>query len=137
MSLVLKRHTCQQRVVIRSILVKLVIPHQNHLDLLHVILLVHLEGAAIDDLLEGGFVWACVVLVLIEELIDLIGELMTLLEALVVRAHKHNAHVELLKADVYVKHVLLCAARDADRRPCLAISHRAESHHEIEDHSHV
>lgn len=93
MPLVLKRHPCQQRVVIRSVLVKLIVTHQNHLDLLHVVLLVHLEGAPIHDLLEGGLVWACVKLILIQVLIHLVRELVTLFETLMISADQYNAHV--------------------------------------------
>jgi len=48
--LVLERDSREQRVVIGCVLVQSVIAHQNHLHLLHVSLLIHLEGAAVDDL---------------------------------------------------------------------------------------
>ena len=51
MALVLERNLREERVVIRSVLVELIVAHQNHLHLLHVVLLIHLEGATVDYLL--------------------------------------------------------------------------------------
>lgn len=133
----LKRNSRQQRVVIRRVLVKLIVAHENHLDLFHVILLVHLEGTPIHNLLKGGLAWACIELILVQVFIDLVRELVTLFEALMIGTDEYDTHIQLLKANVYVEHVLLCAARDADRCPCFSVSHRAESHHEVEDYSHV
>ena len=69
--------------------------------------------------------------------VHFVTELMALFETLVVCAHQHDAQIELLEADVHVEHVLLSAARNANRRPRLPIRHRGESHHEVEDHRDV
>ena len=105
--------------------------------LAHVILLVHLERATIHDLLDGGFVRPRVVPIIVNVVINLVRKLMAFLEALMVRADKNHAQIHLSEADVDMKHVLLGAPRDADRCPSFAVSHRTQSHHEVENDSHV
>ena len=62
---------------------------------------------------------------------------MAFFEALMVSADENHSQIDLSEADVHVKHILLCAAWNADWSPRLSVSHRAERHHEVEDHSHV
>jgi len=135
--LVLERHSGQQRVVIRRKLVELIVADEDHLHLLHVVLLIHLESAAIDYLLQGGFSVTSIELILVEEVVDRVRELMALFKALMVSAYEHDTQIGLLKANVDVEHVLLSAARDADRCPCLTIRHRSQRHHKVKDHRHI
>ena len=76
-------------------------------------------------------------LVLIQVVIDLIRKLVTLFEALVVGTHQDDSQIDLFKANVYVKHVLLRTSWYADRCPCFTIGHGAECHHEVENDSNV
>ena len=115
----------------------MVVAHKDHLHFFHVVLLVHLERASVDHLLQGWFRWTCVHLVIVEIVVHLVGKLVALLEALVVCAHKHDTQVGLFEADVDVEHVLFCAAGHADRCPSLAICHRSQRHHEVEKDSNI
>ena len=72
MFLMLECHTSQQRVIIRSVLIVLVVSHKYSLDLFHIVFLVHLEGAAIDNFCQSGFVRSRKVLVVIQKLVYLI-----------------------------------------------------------------
>ena len=62
---------------------------------------------------------------------------MALFKALVVRAYKHDAQIDLLEADVDVQHVFFGAAGDTDGRPRLTVGHGAQRHHKVEDHRDV
>ena len=135
--LMLERYPCKQWVVVACILVQLVVAHEDHLHFFHVVLLVHLECASIDHLLQGWFRWTSVHLVIVEIVVHLIRKLVALFEALVVCAHKHNTQVGLFEADVYVEHILFCAAGHADWCPSLAICHRSQRHHEVEKDSNI
>ena len=99
--------------------------------------MVHLESASIDYLVDGGLGRAGVRLVIADVVIDLICEFMAFLEALMVSANEDDAQVQDSKRNVDVQHVVLCAAWEANRGPRLTIRHRAEGHHEVEDHRHV
>ena len=134
---VLEGHSSQQGVVIRGVLIKNIVSHQDHLHFVHVILLIHLESASVHDLLQSGLGRTRIEAVLHDVVVDLVGELVALLEALVVGADEHNPQVQLLEADVHVEHVLLSAPWDANGRPRLSIGHRAERHHKVEDHSNI
>lgn len=132
--LVLEGNPREERIIIGGVLVSCVVAHDDELDLLHVDLLVHLEGAAVDYVRQERLVLARVVLVLVEEGEDLVAELVALLEARVVRADEHQAEVQLLEADVDVEHVFLGAAGHADGRPRLPVLHTRVRHDEVEDH---
>ena len=97
---VLERHPSQQWVVIRSVLFKDIVSHQDHLHFMHVILLVHLESASVHDFLQSWFLWAGVVAILHDVVIDWVRELMTLFEALMVGADEHDTQVQLLETYV-------------------------------------
>ena len=86
--------------------------------------MVHLESAPIHHFLHRGFPLTRIIPVIVQVVIDLVAELVALFEALVVGADQHDAQVELLEADVDVKHVLFGAAWDADGCPGLAVGHR-------------
>ena len=45
--LVLKSNASEEREVIGGVLVKVIVAYKNHLHFLHVVLLIHLEGASI------------------------------------------------------------------------------------------
>ena len=137
MFLMLKGHSSQQWVVVGRILVILIVPHKNSLHLLHVILLIHLEGAPIYNFLQCRLVRSREMLIVREEIINLIRELMAIFKARVVSAHQDDSQIDLLKADVYMKHILFGATRNTDWSPCLAISHRTQCHHKVKDHSHI
>ena len=93
-----------------------------------------MESASIDNFVDGGLVWACIGPVLADKLVDLIRKFMAFLEALMVRADEDYAQVQHSEGNVDVEHVVLCASRDADWSPSLAICHGTESHHEVKDH---
>ena len=97
---VLERHPSQQWVVIRGVLFKNIISHQDHLHFMHVILLVHLESASVYDFLQSWFLWAGVVAVLHDVVVDRVRELMTLFEALMVGANEYDSQVQLLETYV-------------------------------------
>ena len=71
-TLVLESDPGQQRVIIARVLLQLVVAYQNHLHLLHVVLLVHLECAAIDHLLQRWLARPDVELILVQEVVNLI-----------------------------------------------------------------
>ncbi len=75
--------------------------------------------------------------VVLQELVDLIRKFVTLLEALVVCAYQHDSQVDLFEADIDMKHIFFSATWHTNGGPCLAISHGAQRHHEIENHSHI
>ena len=97
---VLERHPSQQWVVIRGVLFKNIVSHQDHLHFMHVIFLVHLESASVYDFLQSWFLWAGVVAVLHDVVVDRVWELMTLFEALMVGANEHDSQVQLLETYV-------------------------------------
>ena len=97
---VLERHPSQQRVVIRSVLFKDIVSHQDHLHLMHIILLVHLESASVYDFLQSGLLRAGIVAILHDVVVDWVRELMTLFEALMVSADEHDSQVKLLETYV-------------------------------------
>ena len=107
------------------------------MNLAHVILLVHLECATIDNFLDGGLVCARVVPILVNVVINLVRKLVALFEALMVCTHKNYPQIHLSEAYVDVKHVLLGAPGYANRCPCLTIRHRTECHHEVENDGHI
>ena len=135
--LVLERYSRKQRIVIRCVLIKFIVADKDHLHLLHVTLLIHLERAAIDHFLQCRLALSRIILIVAEEIIHLVGELMALLEALMVRADENNAEVRLLEADVHVKHVFFGATGHTNWRPRLSIGHGAEGHHKVKDDSDV
>ena len=135
--LVLEGHTSQQRVVVGGVLVAVVVPDEEKNHFLHVDFLVHLESASIDYLVDGGLVRAGVRPVVADVLVDLIRKLVAFLEARMVSADEDYAQVQDSKRNVDVQHVVLCAARDANWSPSLAIRHGTEGHHEVKDHRHV
>ena len=97
---VLERHPSQQWVVIRGVLFTDIVSHQDHLHFMHVILLVHLESASVYDFLQSWFLWAGVVAILHDVVVDWVRELMTLFEALMVGANEHDTQVQLLETYV-------------------------------------
>ena len=103
------------------------------MNLAHVIFLIHLERAPIHDFLDGGLVRPRIVPIIVNVVINLVRKLMAFLEALMVRADKNHTQIHLPEADVDMKHILLGAPWDADWRPRLAVSHRAQRHHEVEN----
>ena len=62
----------QKWIVIGGILVIGIVSNEDHLDLSHVIFLVHLERAPVDDLLDSGLVRTGIVFVFIDIVINLI-----------------------------------------------------------------
>ena len=99
---VLEGHSSQQGVVIWGVLFKDIVSHQDHLHFVHVILLVHLESASVYNFLQSGFCRTGIEAILHDVIVDLVRELMTLFEALMVCADEHNTQVQLLEADVDV-----------------------------------
>jgi hypothetical protein len=84
-------HLRQQRVVIGSILIVRVVPHKDHLDLSHVVLLIHLKGAPVDHFLHSGLIGACIVFIIVNVVVDLIREFMALFKALMVSTDEYHA----------------------------------------------
>ena len=101
-SLMLESHSRKQRIIIRGELIKLIVAHQDHLNLFHVIFLVHLESAAVHYLLQCGLPISRIILILAQEVVDLIGKLMAFFEALMVGADQDYSEVCLLEADIHV-----------------------------------
>ena len=130
-------HFGQQWVVIRGILIIGIVPNKNHLDFPHIILLVHLKGAPVHNFLNSGLVRPSIIPVFVDVVIHLVGKFVAFFEALMVSADENHSQIDLSEADVHMKHILLCAAWNADWSPRLSVGHRAERHHEVEDHSHV
>lgn len=95
--------------------------------------MIHLVSALIDDLVNSRLLGPCVRLVLADALVHFVGELVALLEALVVCADEHDAEVVDAERDVNVEHEFLGAARDAHRRPSLPIRHRGQRHDKVEN----
>ena len=91
MTLVLESHPGEQWIVIRGVLVIIIVPNQNHLYFSHVIFLIHLESTSIDNLLQSWFVGACIVSILVNIIVHLVREFVTLFEAGVIGADKHHA----------------------------------------------
>jgi len=73
--------------------------------------------------LQGRFIGASVISVVMQVLVDLVGEFVAFFEALVVCANKHDTQVEHLETDINVKHVVFGATWNADWRPRLSIGH--------------
>ena len=130
-------HFRQQWVVIGGVLVVGVVANEDHLDFAHVVFLVHLEGAPVDDLLDGGLVRPGVIPVLVDVVVNLVRKFVAFFEALMVCADENHAQIDLSEADVHMKHILFGAPRDTNWSPRLSVCHRAECHHEVEDHSYV
>ena len=130
----LKRHTCQKREIISCILIHIIVSHEDHLHFLHVVLLVHLERASIDNILEARFVCPCVILPFCEFFHHIILKFMALFERLVISADKHHTQIDLFVANVYMQHVLFCAARNANWSPSFTCLHRWICHNEVENH---
>jgi len=56
--LVLKSNASEEREVIGGVLVKVIVAYKNHLHFLHVVLLIHLEGASIHYFMQCWLVRA-------------------------------------------------------------------------------
>ena len=80
---------CEHRIVIRRVLAILVVPYEDHLDFFHVILLKHLIGAFLYNIVNRRLVSATVVPSLMDLIEDFSGELMTFLEASMVCTNKN------------------------------------------------
>ena len=83
----LGRYFCQQREVVRCELAVGVVADDYHLHFFHVVHLVHLNGAPVDDLKKARLLVTCVEPFCIEGLKDFAGEVMAFFKAVVVRAH--------------------------------------------------
>lgn len=120
----------EQRIIIGSVLVQRVVPDDHHLDLLHVELLVHLNGALVNHVNQ---------VFLLNLFEHSLGMLLTLKEniAAVFSADNDYAEVHRVEVGVNVENVGLSYARDADGSPGLSVLHGGVGEDVVEDHSDI
>lgn len=113
----------QQGKVVSRELVHDIIAYDYHLDLFHIVHLIHLHRALINDVKHARLIDAGVKPFRIKSLENAVGEIVAFLKAHVISAHQHQADVCALEADVNVKHELLGTPWHTDRRPGLTRAH--------------